>query len=72
MDEMQMVGLGATLAVVLGGALYFAFKGQCKGPVTTTPHPSIPWARTPKARLCVVGSAMRAAPVPLYGSAAVE
>ncbi|KAJ1484175.1 hypothetical protein T484DRAFT_1797855 [Baffinella frigidus] len=33
MDEMQMAGLGATLAVVLGGTLYFAFKGPSKGPI---------------------------------------
>ena len=31
MDQTQVVGLSATLAVVLGGTLYFAFKGQSKG-----------------------------------------
>ena len=59
MDEMQMVGLGAAVAVVLGGTLYFALKGQSKGAVTTNPHPVISWARIPKARLCVGPWAVR-------------
>jgi hypothetical protein len=40
--ELQVVGLGATLALVLGGTCYWLFKGSRKGPVCPILLPGAP------------------------------